>query len=115
MEKKLAQADTLDKALLQEAKRLEFPDKVIGSLTGKTEREIKELRNEYNIHASYKMVDTCAAEFDAATPYYYSCYDGENEVEETSGKKKSWYLVLDQSVSDRVSNSTSVLYTVYGH
>ena len=92
MEKKLAQADTLDKALLQEAKRLEFPDKVIGSLTGKTEREIKELRNEYNIHASYKMVDTCAAEFDAATPYYYSCYDGENEVEETSGKKKVMVL-----------------------
>ena len=92
MEKKLAQADTLDKALLQEAKRLEFPDKVIGSLTGKTERQIKELRNEYNIHASYKMVDTCAAEFDAATPYYYSCYDGENEVEETSGKKKVMVL-----------------------
>ena len=77
MEKKLAKADTLAKELLQEAKRLEFPDKVIGSLTGKTEREIKELRNEYNIHAAYKMVDTCAAEFDAATPYYYSCYDGE--------------------------------------
>ena len=70
MEKKLAKADTLDKELLQEAKRLEFPDKVIGSLTGKTEREIKELRNEYNIHAAYKMVDTCAAEFEATTPYY---------------------------------------------
>ena len=92
MEKKLAKADTLDKELLQEAKRLEFPDKVIGSLTGKTEREIKELRNEYNIHAAYKMVDTCAAEFDAATPYYYSCYDGENEVKETSEKKKVMVL-----------------------
>ena len=92
MEKKLAEADTLDKELLQEAKRLEFPDKVIGSLTGKTEREIKELRNEYNIHAAYKMVDTCAAEFDAATPYYYSCYDGENEVKETSEKKKVMVL-----------------------
>ena len=65
---------------------------MIGSLTGKTEREIKELRNEYNIHAAYKMVDTCAAEFDAATPYYYSCYDGENEVKETSGKKKVMVL-----------------------
>ena len=62
---------------------------MIGSLTGKTEREIKELRNEYNIHASYKMVDTCAAEFDAATPYYYSCYDGENEVERNIRKEKS--------------------------
>ncbi len=65
---------------------------MIGSLTGKTEREIKELRNEYNIHAAYKMVDTCAAEFDAATPYYYSCYDGENEVKETSEKKKVMVL-----------------------
>ena len=82
----------ISKELLQEAKRLEFPDKVIGSLTGKTEREIKELRNEYNIHAAYKMVDTCAAEFDAATPYYYSCYDGENEVKETSEKKKVMVL-----------------------
>ena len=67
---------------------------MIGSLTGKTEREIKELRNEYNIHAAYKMVDTCAAEFDAATPYYYSCYDGENEVKETPKRKKvngTWF------------------------
>ena len=88
MEKKLAKADTLDKELLQEAKRLEFPDKVIGSLTGKTEREIKELRNEYNIHAAYKMVDTCAAEFEATTPYYYSVFGSENEAEETHPQKK---------------------------
>ncbi len=74
MEKKLAKAEDIRQRILQEAKRLEFPDKVIGSLTGKTEREIKELRNEYNIHAAYKMVDTCAAEFAAATPYYYSCF-----------------------------------------
>ena len=93
MEKKLAQADTLDKALLQEAKRLEFPDKVIGSLTGKTEREIKELRNEYNIHASYKMVDTCAAEFESETPYYYSCFGNENEVE-VGEKMRKKVLVL---------------------
>lgn len=65
MEKKLKEADVLDYDLLLEAKRLEFPDKVIGQLVGKTEREIKELRNEMNIHASYKIVDTCAAEFDA--------------------------------------------------
>ena len=92
MEKKLKEADALDYDLLLEAKRLEFPDKVIGQLVGKTEREIKELRNEMNIHASYKIVDTCAAEFDAETPYFYSCYDGENEVEETSGKKKVMVL-----------------------
>ena len=48
-----------------EAKRLEFPDNVIGQLTGKTEREVKELRDEYDIHAAFKMVDTCAAEFAA--------------------------------------------------
>src|SRR5699024_1763443 len=63
MEKKLKEADVLDRDLLLEAKRLEFPDKVIGQLAGKTEREIKEMRNEMNIHASYKIVDTCAAEF----------------------------------------------------
>ena len=93
MEKKLAKADTLDKELLQEAKRLEFPDKVIGSLTGKTEREIKELRNEYNIHAAYKMVDTCAAEFESETPYYYSCFGNENEVE-VGEKMRKKVLVL---------------------
>ena len=78
----------LTKELLAEAKRLEFPDNVIGQLTGKTEREVKELRDEYDIHAAFKMVDTCAAEFAAATPYYYSVYGSENEAEETTGKKK---------------------------
>ena len=78
----------LTKELLMEAKRLEFPDNVIGQLTGKTEREVKELRDEYDIHAAFKMVDTCAAEFAAATPYYYSVYGSENEAEETHDKKK---------------------------
>ncbi len=81
-------SEPLTKELLAEAKRLEFPDCVIGKLVGKTEREIKELRTEYGINAAFKMVDTCAAEFDAATPYYYSVYGSENEVEETHGKKK---------------------------
>jgi len=78
----------LTKELLFDAKRIEFPDTVIGNLTGKTEKEIKALRNEYNIRAAYKMVDTCAAEFEASTPYYYSCYDGENEAVETKPEKK---------------------------
>lgn len=87
MEKRLKE-EPLTKELLLEAKRIEFPDKIIGKLTGKTEKEIKELRNEYGIRAAFKMVDTCAAEFEATTPYYYSCFNSENEAEETTPKKK---------------------------
>ena len=75
-------------ALLKEAKRIEFPDNVIARLTGKTEKEIKEMRYTNGITASFKMVDTCAAEFEASTPYYYSCFDGENEAAETNPPKK---------------------------
>ena len=78
----------LTEELLAEAKRIEFPDNVIGDLTGHTEKEIKELRNKYGIHAAFKMVDTCAAEFAATTPYYYSVYGSENEAIETKDKKK---------------------------
>ena len=74
--------------LLKEAKRIEFPDNVIARLTGKSERQIHDMRHENGIVAAYKMVDTCAAEFAAETPYYYSVYGSKNEVEETSGKKK---------------------------
>ena len=74
--------------LLKEAKRIEFPDNVIARLTGKSEREIHDMRHENGIVAAYKIVDTCAAEFAAETPYYYSVYGSENEVEETTGKKK---------------------------
>ena len=74
--------------LLREAKRIEFPDNVIARLAGKTEREIHDMRHANGIVASYKIVDTCAAEFAAETPYYYSVYGSENEVEETTGKKK---------------------------
>ena len=74
--------------LLKEAKRIEFPDNVIARLTGKTEGEIKKLRYDNGIHAVYKMVDTCAAEFAASTPYYYSVYGGECEVVRTAGRKK---------------------------
>ncbi len=74
--------------LLKEAKRMEFPDKVIAELTGKAEDEIKKMRYDNGITAVYKMVDTCAAEFAAATPYYYSVFGGENEAEETNPPKK---------------------------
>ena len=92
MEHKLKSAKELDKELLYEAKRLEFPDNVIAAWTGKTETEVKELRYKYNITAAFKMVDTCAAEFASETPYYYSCFDGINEVEDTSDKKKIMVL-----------------------
>ncbi len=65
--------------LLREAKRLEFPDTCIARLTGRTEEEVKQLRHENSIRAVYRMVDTCAAEFAASTPYYYSVYGGECE------------------------------------
>jgi len=73
----------LDEDLLREAKRMEFPDYVIAKLNGKTEETVKEMRKTYGITAAYKMVDTCAAEFAATTPYYYSVYGGENEAERT--------------------------------
>ncbi len=79
---------SLTKELLLEAKRIEFPDNVIAKLTGKTAKDIKALRNEYGIHAAFKMVDTCAAEFEATTPYYYSCFKSENEVIKTQPEKK---------------------------
>ena len=78
----------LTEDLLREAKRMEFPDAVIAELAKKTEKEIKDLRKQYSICAAYKMVDTCAAEFAATTPYYYSVYGGENEAISDSKKKK---------------------------
>ena len=78
----------LTPSLLKEAKHIEFPDNVIARLTGKTEGEIKALRHENGIRAVYKMVDTCAAEFAASTPYYYSVYGGECEASRTRERKK---------------------------
>ena len=81
-------SEELTPELLKEAKRMEFPDNVIAQLTGKTEREIHDMRHANGIVAAYKIVDTCAAEFAAETPYYYSVFGSENEVEETRDKKK---------------------------
>ena len=78
--------------LLKQAKRLQFPDRVIAELTGKTEQEIHQMRKDNNIVAAYKVVDTCAAEFDAQTPYYYSIQGGVNEVEPQKEKKKIMVL-----------------------
>lgn len=89
---KEAAKEILPEELLREAKRLEFPDAVIARLTKLSEGTVKALRREYGILAAFKMVDTCAAEFAAQTPYYYSIYDGENEA--VSVKEKKRVLVL---------------------
>ncbi len=91
MENRLKKEE-LTKEVMQEAKRLEFPDEVIAQIRGVSKQEIHDLRMSYGIVPSYKMVDTCAAEFEATTPYYYSCYDGENEVDATRKKKKVMVL-----------------------
>ena len=87
MEERLKK-EALTAALLAEAKRMEFPDHVIAQLTGKTQAQIRSMRSEHGIEAAFKMVDTCAAEFEAATPYYYSVFGSENEAVRTSGRKK---------------------------
>ena len=74
--------------LLKEAKRIEFPDNVISQLTDIDEADIKQMRYDNGIVAAYKMVDTCAAEFAAETPYYYSVFGSENEAAETNPQKK---------------------------
>ena len=74
--------------LLRKAKVYGYTDSVISKLTKIPVEEIKKMRKDNNIIANFKMVDTCAAEFDAETPYYYSSYDDENEAVEKSKKKK---------------------------
>ncbi|MDE6635496.1 MAG: carbamoyl-phosphate synthase large subunit [Lachnospiraceae bacterium] len=91
MEKRLKQ-ETLTKDLLAEAKRLEFPDRVIARFSGNTEEHVKKLRKSFGIVPAFKMVDTCAAEFEASTPYYYSCFGSENEVSGGGDRKKVMVL-----------------------
>lgn len=86
MEKKL-KGEMLDEKILREAKKIGFSDKEIGKLVDMDEKEIRRMRKKADIVPVYKMVDTCAAEFEAQTPYYYSTYEQECEVE-VSGKKK---------------------------
>ena len=87
MEQRLKK-EPLTAELLKEAKRIEFPDTLIAALTGRTEHEIRDLRYANGITAAFKMVDTCAAEFAAVTPYYYSVFGSENEAVRTEGRKK---------------------------
>ena len=87
VEKALA-SQPIDKALLFRAKDFGFIDRTISELSGKTVEEIRTMENEWNVHPVYKMVDTCAAEFDAETPYYYSSYGIENESKPQNDRKK---------------------------
>jgi len=80
MEKQLL-SQTLTPELLKQAKRLGFSDEQVGTLADRLPEQVRQLRHQWNIHPVYKMVDTCAAEFDAATPYFYSTYEQENEAE----------------------------------
>ncbi|WP_407413853.1 carbamoyl-phosphate synthase large subunit [Methanobrevibacter sp.] len=76
-----------DEAYLRKAKQIGCSNKRLADLTGQTEEYIRNLLSRYNIKQSYKMVDTCAAEFEAKTPYYYSSYDLGNELTSTTKKK----------------------------
>jgi len=89
LERELAAAKDgkLDASLLLKAKRRGFADETIAALTGLTASEVKALRHEAGIRPSYKIVDTCAAEFDAQTPYYYSDWQGADEVEQLPGRR----------------------------
>jgi carbamoyl-phosphate synthase large subunit len=83
----LTGADSLDRHLMEDAKRLGFSDAQIGSLRGLSEDEVRELRYSWGLRPVYKTVDTCAAEFEAKTPYHYSTYDEEDESEPSDRDK----------------------------
>lgn len=86
MEKRLL-SEQLTPELLREAKRLGFSDEQIGTLADRLPEQVRELRRNWRIRPVYKMVDTCAAEFAAETPYFYSTYETENEAEPLAGQK----------------------------
>ena len=89
MEEKLKtlRLEQLDLEILRKAKKMGFTDAVIAKLSGCDKKEVTTLRKELGLVAAYKMVDTCAAEFEAATPYYYSTYDNHSEVKESQKDK----------------------------
>ena len=86
MERRLLREE-LTPTLLRSAKRIGFSDNQIGTLAAMLPEQVRGLRHEWDIRPVYKTVDTCAAEFDAVTPYYYSTYDQENEALPLEGKK----------------------------
>jgi carbamoyl-phosphate synthase large subunit len=87
LEKKIKEAKELTPALIREAKQYGFSDSQIAYLKGQTEAEVRKLRLNYGIESTFKLVDTCSAEFEAYTPYFYSTYEVEDESRVTSRKK----------------------------
>jgi carbamoyl-phosphate synthase large subunit len=83
----LLRSDKMTPELMLAAKRLGFIDEQIGALTKQSYEQVRKLRRSWNIEPVYKIVDTCAAEFDASTPYYYSAYELEDEAQPTQNKK----------------------------
>ena len=111
MEQALANCDELTEELYLRAKKYGYLDSTIERISGK--------KVEHHRKGVYKMVDTCAAEYKAQTPYFYSTYDEENEAEESSrsttpARRRFWYSVPVQSVSARASSSTTARFTAYG-
>ena len=92
MEKELAAGADLSYDRLLAAKRMGYTDRTIAELTGRPEAEIKALRRRLGITPDFKMVDTCAAEFEAVTPYYYSTYSAQNEVNPRTSRRKVMVL-----------------------
>ena len=111
MEKRLL-SQPLTPELMWDAKRLGFSDIQIGTLADRIPEQVREMRHEWNIRPVYKMVDTCAAEFDAETPYFYSTYETENEAEPLEGKKPS-LSAAGRSASARESNLIIAVCTVW--
>lgn len=88
----ILKTETLTREILAEAKRMEFPDKVIAGYVGVREEEVRKMRLASGIVAAFKMVDTCAAEFEASTPYYYSVFGSETEIKAEKTKKRVMVL-----------------------
>jgi hypothetical protein len=112
MEKRLL-AEPLTPELLWQAKRYGFSDSQIGTLADRLTEQVRQLRHEWGMRPVYKMVDTCAAEFDAATPYFYSSYEKETRQSQNITIKQSLSAVA-LSVSDRASSSTIAACTQHG-
>ena len=94
---------------MREAKRLGFSDRQIGALSDIDPERVRNLRRQWGIRPVYKMVDTCAAEFEAATPYYYSTYEEENEAPPLDGARSLWWWGAGQYVSAKASSSTTAV------
>lgn len=113
LEEKVAEVGItgLNAEFLRQLKRKGFADARLAKLAGVREAEIRKLRDQYDLHPVYKRVDTCAAEFATDTAYMYSTYEEECEANPSTDREKSWFSAAARTVSVRVSNSTTAVYT----